>query len=179
MKKRMTHIYTGSGKGKTTAALGQAIRAIGQGLKVCVVQFAKPSDLETGEKRISDRLGDNLKIVQFGDSKTWLKPTSKQEVNEKMKNAVSDALKFAQECMDKADVDMLILDEIIVAVSLGVLTEEEVISIMKSKPAEIELILTGRGATVEMIELADLVTEMKEIKHPYQRGIDARRGIEY
>lgn len=179
MKKGITQIYTGSGKGKTTAALGLAIRAIGQGLKVCMIQFAKPSDFNTGEKKIANRLRDDLKLIQFGDLKTWVKPTSEQEITVDMKKAGAEALEFAKECMSKGDVDVLILDEIIVAVNLGAIAENDVISIMKSKPAEVELILTGRGATGEMIDMADLVTEMKDIKHPYQKGINARKGIEY
>jgi len=179
MKKGIIQIYTGSGKGKTTAALGLAIRAIGQGLKVCMIQFAKPCDFDTGEKKIVKKLVIDLKLVQFGDSRTWVKPTSEQEITVDMKKAGSEALEFAKECMTKGDVDVLILDEIIVAVNLGIIAEDDLISIMKSKPTGVELIMTGRGATIRMMDLADLVTEMKEIKHPFQKGINARKGIDY
>lgn len=179
MKKGLTQVYTGAGKGKTTAALGLALRAVGQGLRVCIIQFMKPNDFKTGEKAASQKLAPNLEIVQFGDSQVWGKGKPKTTLTASMKEACNEALDFAKSKVQDSHYDIIVLDEVLVALSLGLLSLAEIIELIKTKPEAVELVLTGRSAPPEIIELADLITEMREVKHPYQKGIKARQGIDY
>lgn len=179
MKKGLVQVYTGSGKGKTTAALGLALRAVGQGLTVCIVQFMKPTDFETGEKIAIQKLEPELQIQQFGDSSVWGKGRPKEGTTSDMKQAARNALDFAINNAKRGHYDIMVLDEINVALSQDLLKLDDVLSFIKGKPEGIELVLTGRGAPDQLIDAADLVTEMREIKHPYQSGIGARKGIEY
>ena len=179
MNKGLVQVYTGSGKGKTTAALGLALRAVGQGLRVCIVQFMKPTDFETGEKIAAQRLEPALQIKQFGNSSVWGKGRPKEGITSDMKQAARNALDFAINNADQGHYDIMVLDEINVALNQDLLKLDDVLAFVKGKPENIELILTGREAPQQLIEAADLVTEMREIKHPYQSGIKARKGIEY
>jgi cob(I)alamin adenosyltransferase len=165
-------IYTGNGKGKTTAALGAALRAVGHGKRVVMIQFLKGRLY--GELAAADRI-EGLTMEQFGRDE-FVDP----------KNLAPVDVEFAQkgwarvqEIVRDEKLDMLILDEVNVAVSFGLIPLPEVIQLMKNKPPRLELILTGRYAPDEMIELADTVTEMREVRHHYQKGIRARKGIEY
>lgn len=172
IKVGLIQVYTGKGKGKTTAALGQALRACGQGLKVVVIQFLK--GINTGELVASKKL-PGLKIVQAGSRKHVLK----KNANLKDRQMAEKGLRLAGEILGKNRCDILILDEINVAIDYGLLRIRDVISMIKKKPDNIELILTGRGAKKEIIDVADLVSDIKEVKHNYKKGISARRGIEY
>ena len=168
-------VYTGNGKGKTTAALGQAIRAVGSGLKVLILQFIKGGqrygELETLE--ILKNAGLTAEIRQCG-----LGFTSRGE-KENHKAAAAETLKIAREEILSGKFDMIILDEINYAVKFGLLTEDEMLDLVKIRPPELHLILTGRDASEKLIEIEDLVTEMKAVKHPFEKGIKAQKGIEF
>jgi len=173
----MIQIYKGKGKGKSTAAFGLALRAVGQGLKVLIVQFMKSTDFITGEIIAAKRLAPELKVAQFGDSKVWGLGMPKRKYSEKAKQVSEEALNYAKEQLDKWD--MIILDEIGIALHLGILAEQAAIDLLDSKPPELELVLTGLEMPAKITALADLVSEINDIKHPYYRGIEARKGIEY
>ena len=166
-------VYTGNGKGKTTAAFGLALRAIGRGLKVYVIQFIK-GGFDYGELYIADKL-PNLKLKAFGRGKfVTEKPAEKEDVK-----LAEEALALAEKVVKSGEYDIVILDEVNVALDLKLIKTEKVVELVKSKPRHVELVLTGRYAPAEIVEIADLVTEMKEIKHPFNKGQQARKGIEY
>lgn len=165
-------LYTGNGKGKTTAALGAALRALGHGKRVAVIQFMKGRFY--GEIAAIERL-EGLSIEQHGRDEFVDAENPDPIDRELARTGWSRAKELA---LDPA-IDMLILDEINVAVAFGLIDLSEVIAFVKSKPKHLELILTGRYAPPELIEAADTVTEMKEIKHHYSAGIASREGIEY
>lgn len=169
MKRGYTHIYTGNGKGKTTAALGLALRAMGWGMKVYIGQFMKGQ--KYGELESAKRFPELLRIEQFG------KDTFIHSATEEDRAMAKKGLERIKRAMDEG-YEIVIADEIITAVYFGLLEEEEVLELMRKKPKGVELVLTGRYATEKMIEMADLVTEMKEVKHYFQKGILARDGIE-
>lgn len=166
-------VYTGDGKGKTTAALGQALRAMGHGLTVFVIQFMK-GNIEYGELEMSRRLAPQFTLKQMG-RETFV---SKKNPDPKDIQMAKDAIALAKKCIDDNVSDILILDEINVALNFGLIALNDVIALIDRKPQNMELILTGRNAPKEIIEKADLVTEMREIKHYYRTGIAARVGIE-
>ena len=170
MKKGLVQVYTGNGKGKTTAAIGQAIRALGQDYKVCLIQFFKKPT--SGELKILKNF-PNLKLLHP-------LPLYPEEKNRNLlKRKIKDILPKISEIVKSKGYDLVILDEILIVLRDNLLAEEEILNLLKNKPASVELILTGRGATKKVLEAADLVTEMKEVKHPYRSGIKIRRGIEY
>jgi cob(I)alamin adenosyltransferase len=173
LKKGYVHIYTGNGKGKTTAALGQALRAAGSGLKTFFVMFMK--DFSYGEIRSIKHLGDWIKLEQYGNDSFVFR---KQPPDKEDKKAARLALKRAREAMLSNKYDIVILDEVCVAIHFGLLKSKELLSLLTEKPGPLELILTGRYCPTELTEKADLVTEMQEIKHYYQKGVAARKGIE-
>lgn len=167
----LIQVYTGDGKGKTTAALGLALRAVGQGMKVIVIQFIK-GDRTCGEHLFAAQYHP-FEIVQLntGDSFT--------QSLEELRSTTKQTLAFAEKTILGGDYDVVILDEIFVAVNKGLVSTEQVLSLMSKKPEPMELILTGRGAPKEIMEQADLVTKMVAVKHPLIKGIKARKGIEY
>jgi cob(I)alamin adenosyltransferase len=167
-------VYTGNGKGKTTAALGLALRAAGRGKIIKIIQFMKKTfygELET----IKKSLQNNITIEQYGLENFH---SSKDEITAAEREEALRAMRAAEEVLKKNQADILILDEIIVTAYFKIISEDEVIKLMELKPEKMELILTGRYASEEIIKRADLVTEMKEIKHYYQTGVVARIGIE-
>lgn len=172
LDKGLVQVYTGNGKGKTTAAFGLALRAIGRGLKVYVIQFIK-GGFDYGELYIVDKL-PNLTLKAFGRGKFIMKEPSKEDI----KNA-EEALSLAETVVKSGEYDMVVLDEINVALNLKLISLERVLELIRNKPKHVELVLTGRYAPEEIINAADLVTEMKEVKHPYNKGYQARRGIEF
>jgi len=165
------HVYTGNGKGKTTAAFGLAMRAAGRGKKVCIIQFMKP-DKGYGEQVSARKLG--IEVHAFGSNRFVNKNNPAREDIERAKKA----LNFAREKL-RENYDLIILDEINVALDFNLISLEDVLSLISMLPERTELVLTGRYAKEEIIERADLVTEMREVKHYYRKGVMAREGIEY
>lgn len=175
-KKGLVIVHTGPGKGKTTAALGLGFRAVGSGLKVIMVQFIKGS-WHYGELDAAKMLGDDrFQILPMGRGfvKVGVEKPDPEDVR-----MVEEAWNFAKEKILDGAYDMVILDEINYAISYNMLSPEEVARTLQAKPEMVHVVLTGRNAHPSIVECADLVTEMREIKHPYQRGIPAQRGIEY
>jgi cob(I)alamin adenosyltransferase len=169
-------VNTGPGKGKTTAALGTAFRAIGQGLRVLMVQFIKGS-WHYGELDTAEMLGDNrIQILPMG--RGFVKIGAEKPDPEDVRR-VEEAWQFASQKISSADYDLVILDEINYAISYKMLDPEKVVEALKNKPAAVHVILTGRNAHPSLVEAADLVTEMREVKHPFQKGLLAQRGIDY
>lgn len=169
----LVHVYTGPGKGKTTAALGLGLRAVGKGFKVFMIQFMK-GDIEYGEITAVRQL-DNFKIEQFGRP-DFVDREHPAKIDIEL---AQQGFARAKEILLENEFDIMILDEINVALDWKLLKLEDVVELIKNKPNNVEMILTGRYAHPELIELADLVTEMHEIKHPFQQGILARDGIEH
>ena len=164
-------VYTGEGKGKTTASLGLALRAAGAGLKVYIGQFMKKRSYS--ELKSLGRFKKNIKIEQFGRQRFIGREVTKGD-----KLAAQEGFKKVKKIIQEGKYDLVILDEINVALSYGLLEENEVIKIIKSRPKTQEIVLTGRNASQQVMELADLVTEMREIKHYFSKGVRARKGIE-
>ena len=179
LKKGLVQIYTGDGKGKTTAAFGLALRAAGQGNKVLIYQFLKPSSLDIGE-RFALQLGAVRIRVEALDVE-WDMAKSFEDTKQvaEAKAAISEALERIAQTAEKRFYDLLILDEIVFCLSKGLAKLEDIKSIIDKRDPAVEIVLTGRDATKELIALADLVTEMKKIKHPFDKGISTRRGIEF
>jgi len=173
LEKGFVQIYTGNGKGKSTAAIGQAVRAAGFGLKTYIVQFMK--EFPYNELISLKHLSEWIAIEQFGgDEFVYKKELPGEEELVKAKKG----LQTAREKMLSGEYDLIILDEAIVAIYFKLIETKELVEFIKIKPENVELILTGRYCPEELVELADLVTEMKEVKHYYQKGITSRRGIE-
>ncbi|OGO42066.1 MAG: cob(I)yrinic acid a,c-diamide adenosyltransferase [Chloroflexi bacterium RBG_16_57_9] len=169
-------VNTGDGKGKTTAALGTALRAVGYGWHVLILQFIKGT-WKYGEMEAIKRLEPEVELVRMG--KGFYKILNDNLPEEVHKEAAREALAFAREQMHSGKYDLIILDEINVALQTGLLDVKDVLTLLDERPAGLHLILTGRGAPPEIVERADMVTEMREVKHPYQQGIKAQRGIDY
>ena len=169
-------VYTGNGKGKTTAALGLSLRDIGYGHKVCMLQFIKGS-WHYGEMDSSKKLEPNFELIAVGKGFVGiLDDNSPREEHEKY---AAEALKICRKKIFSEEYDVVILDEVNYAINLGLIDVKEIIKIIKEKPEKVDLVLTGNHAKKEIIELADLVTEMKEIKHPFKSGIKAKKGIDF
>jgi cob(I)alamin adenosyltransferase len=175
-RKGLIIVLTGPGKGKTTAALGTALRAVGQGLKVLMVQFIKGS-WHYGELDAAKMLGEErLKILPMG--RGFVKVGAEKPHPEDVRR-VEEAWQFARGEILSERYDLVILDEINYAISYKMLAPELVVETLKNKPENVHVILTGRNAHPALQEVADMVTEMREVKHPYQKGVLAQRGIEY
>ncbi len=169
--KGFIQVYTGNGKGKTTAALGLALRAAGAGLKVFIGQFLKTA--EASEHKALARFKDLITIKTFGRKGFVTQPTEEDIA------LAQHGLEECAKAISSGDYALVIMDEINVALHLGLLPLEAVLKILKEKPDQVEVVLTGRYAPKELCKVADLVTEMKEIKHYYTQGIKARKGFEY
>lgn len=169
-------MYTGKGKGKTTAALGIVLRAVGHGMKVVMIQFIK-GEWYYGELTSSKRLEPEFELIAAG--KGFVGILDDDHPREDHQNAAKAALALAKEKLLSGGFDVVILDEINYAAKLGLISEEDVLQMIASKPNNTTLVLTGNYAPESVIAAADLVTEMKEIKHPYQQGIKAKKGIDY
>ncbi len=173
MKKGLVIVNTGNGKGKSTAAFGMLLRAWGRGLRVCVVQFIKSETGKWGEIKAAQKLG--IDWFATGDGFTW---TSK-DMDETVARAIT-GWEIAKEKITSGNYDVIVLDEFTYTMRFAWLDTVQVIDWLKAnKPAELHLVITGRNAPVELIEYADLVTEMLEVKHPYQQGILAQAGVEF
>lgn len=177
-KRGLIQIYTGEGKGKTTAALGQTVRALGWGMSVCWIQFIKGNS-NIGEvkflKNLPKKVAKKLCFKQFHRTKTYAigKPQNVHKV------ASQKALEFMEKMFKKDQYEMLILDELNNALEYNLIELEKVIRLIQNKPKKLHLVVTGRDAHPKIIKLADLVTEMKKKKHPFDKGFIATKGIEY
>jgi len=177
MKRGLVQIYTGEGKGKTTAAIGQAIRARGRDCKVLLVQFLKGKE-GSGEIPLLEGLG--IKVICKGEKDKWIFPERiKKDEKKKIRLEWNHFLDEISREVREEKYDLVILDEINVALYYKLIDKNKLIDFIKRKPASLEIILTGRHASPELIELAHLVSEIKCIKHPFDAGIKGRRGIEY
>jgi len=171
-RKALIIVYTGNGKGKTTAALGMLLRAWGRGMKVAMLSFMKNEDANFGEERAARRLG--VEMVPMGKGFTWLsKDLSRDEAMARQAWAVS------QSKIASGEYDIVILDEITYPINYGWLALEDVIEVLRHRPPNVHVVLTGRDAPQGLIDFADLVTEMREVKHPFQAGIKAQPGVDF
>ncbi len=172
-RKGLVQVYTGNGKGKTTAAFGQALRAIGQGYRVCIIQFMKGR--KYGECLAAERYLPNLVVHLSGlDSFVMREKPAPLDIE-----LARQGLAMARQAVASGEYDMVILDEVNVAVDFKLLPLAEVIDVIRSRPAAVDLVLTGRYAAPEVIALADTVSEIREVRHHYHAGIKERAGIEY
>ncbi|MBN2040592.1 MAG: cob(I)yrinic acid a,c-diamide adenosyltransferase [Spirochaetes bacterium] len=175
MEKGLVQIYTGNGKGKTTAAVGLALRAAGRNLKVIIVQFLKHPD--TGEVMcLTDKIPE-IEIHRFNSQTKFIRVMNDEELD-KLKKETESGLDLTRKIITENKCDVLILDECMGVVNNGFISVKDFIELIKSRPETMEIVLTGRDADPELVEIADLVTEMTKIKHPYDLGIAARTGIE-
>jgi cob(I)alamin adenosyltransferase len=178
--KGLVIVYTGDGKGKTSAALGNVFRALGHGWKVLVIQFFKGDWPVVFGEIESAKSHPNLEILQLG--KGFVSIMGDQKPFKEHQMAAGDAMRLAKEKIYSGQYNLVVLDEIIYAIDyldIRLVELKDVIEIIEKKPSHVHLILTGRNAKPEIIERADLVTEMKEIKHPFQKGIQAQKGIDF
>jgi len=173
MKKGLIQVYTGNGKGKTTAALGLALRAVGHGMKVLIVQFMK-GNTQYGELESAHKLSPYLTIIQKG-RETFISKLQPESMDFQL---AQEGFSIVKRAVQNKEYDIVILDEINLAVDYGLIPLSDLLQLMDSKPEIVELILTGRNAKPEVLERADLVTEMVECKHYFHKGIPAREGIE-
>lgn len=169
-------VYTGNGKGKTTAALGMSVRAVGWGWKVCILQFIKGS-WKYGELEGIKRLAPEVELRVLGQGFVGIIDDDKPF--EEHQQAARQGLAEAEQIVKSRDFQLVILDELNVALKLKLLTREEVEALLDTRPAEQHLVVTGRDAPEWLIERADLVTEMKEVKHPFQKGVEAQKGVDW
>jgi cob(I)alamin adenosyltransferase len=169
----LVQVFTGNGKGKTTAALGTVMRSLGHGLRVCIIFFMK-GNYDYGEYSTLSRL-NNIDMSSYGTRKL----TDPANIKPEEKEQAEMALDAARRALLAEKYDLVVLDEVNVASSFGLIEADEVIKLIEDKPLDVELILTGRNADDRIIGMADLVTEMVEVKHPFNMGIKARKGIEY
>lgn len=171
----LIHVYTGDGKGKTSSAVGLATRALGSGFRVCYCSFHKrPEKYGYTEIESLGRLGADISVFAKGH------PHLDRSINEnEIRREVAEAITYLRNLLKEKPVDLLILDEILISVRDRYLDEAVLLDFIKNKPPHTELVLTGRGATEKVMELADYVTFCRKLKHPYDNGITSRRGIEY
>ena len=169
-------VYTGNGKGKTTAALGMALRAVGHNYKVCMIQFIKGS-WHYGEMSSSKKLEPEFELIAVG--KGFVGIIDDKSPHSEHEKSAREALRISKEKILSKKFDIVILDEINYAIDLSLVELNPVLDLIKSKPSNVTLVLTGNHAKDEIIQSADLVTEMKEIKHPFKSGIKAKKGIDF
>ncbi len=174
LEKGLFSIFTGPGKGKTSAAVGTAVRAAGHGLKVYMLFFLKGDDYEHGEFKILEKLpGVTLKAV---GERSWVR---QQPVADKYRKMARQALAEIKQAMKSGAVDAVVIDEANLAITKGLIDLDDITSLVEHRPDDVELIITGRNAEPALVRMADLVSEILMIKHPFAEGVTARRGIDY
>lgn len=172
-EKGLLIVYTGAGKGKTTAALGMALRCIGHGMKVAVIQFIKGA-IDTAEERMLTSFGERVVFLRMGEGYTW-----ETQDRERDTRVAHSAWQKASEFLRDPSYAMVILDEFNIVLGHGYVTIDDVLPVLRQRPSMQHVVLTGRGALLALIEAADLVTEMKQVKHPFRNGIKAQAGVEF
>ena len=166
-------VYTGAGKGKTTAALGMVMRCLGHGMRVAIVQFIKGA-IDTAEQRALRNFGDQVTFLRLGEGYTW-----ETQDRERDTNVAQEAWGKAAEYMRNPEYAMVVLDELNIAVQHEYIDAAQVLAAVRDRPVMQHVVITGRGAKPEMLEAADLVSEMKMVKHPFRKGIKAQKGVEF
>ncbi|MBA3614336.1 MAG: cob(I)yrinic acid a,c-diamide adenosyltransferase [Nitrospirales bacterium] len=172
-EKGLLIVYTGAGKGKTTAALGMAIRCLGHGMNVAVVQFIKGA-IDTAEERILKSFGNQVVFLRMGEGYTW-----ETQDRERDAHVAQEAWTAVEKILQDPEFGMVILDELNIAIHHEYVSLEQVLKAVDQRPSGLHVVMTGRGAKPELIEAADLVSEMKMIKHPFRKGIKAQPGVEF
>lgn len=171
--KGLIMVHTGHGKGKTTAALGLAFRALGHGLPVCIIQFIKGT-WKYGELYSAKRFADLLEFHVVGEGFTW-----KSRDEERDRQAAREGWRLAKARIEEGSHHLVVLDEFTFALNYGMVDVDEALDSLRRKPEKLHVLITGRDAPAALVEIADLVTEMREVKHPYKSGIKAQKGIEF
>jgi cob(I)alamin adenosyltransferase len=179
LERGLVQIYTGQGKGKTTAAFGLALRAAGHEARVLIYQFLKPADLELGERGLIQSHLEGITLRCLDEPWDMFRSMHDQEQLKRVRKAVHEALLDLETAAHDKFFDLIVLDEIVFCLSQGLASMEDIRRLIEIRDPQVELVLTGRGASQELIDMADLVTEMRPVKHPYEKGITARKGIEY
>ena len=172
-EKGLLVVHTGAGKGKTTAALGMAIRCLGHGMKVAVVQFIKGA-IDTAEERILKSFGDQVVFLRMGEGYTW-----ETQDRERDKAVAQEAWAEVEKFLQDPSFGMVVLDELNIAIHHEYVSLDQVLNAVLKRPPMLHVVITGRGAKPELIEAADLVSEMKMLKHPFRKGIKAQKGVEF
>ncbi|HWC31188.1 MAG TPA: cob(I)yrinic acid a,c-diamide adenosyltransferase [Dehalococcoidia bacterium] len=171
-RKALVILYTGNGKGKTTAALGMLLRAWGRGMKVCMLSFIKTETSNYGEERAARKLG--IELIPLGGGFTWLSKDL-----DKDRELAQRCWTLCKEKIASGEYDIVVLDEITYPITYGWLDVDEVIKTLRTRPADLHVVITGRDAHEKLVEFADLVTEMREVKHPFNAGIKAQPGVDF
>ncbi len=179
LEKGLVQIYTGNGKGKTTAAFGLALRAAGHGAKVLIYQFLKPQDLDLGERGLINAHCEGVTIRWLDEPWDMFKSMHDEDQLTRVRAAIHEAMQELQTAAHEKYYDVIVLDEIVFCLNQDLVSMDDIKQLVKNRDRRVELVMTGRGANQNLIDMADLVTEMKLIKHPYNNGIGARKGIEY
>lgn len=172
-EKGLVMIHTGKGKGKTTAAMGLAMRAVGNGMKICIVQFVK-GVWNTGERAVLEKFPDQVVMKAMGEGFTWDTQDRQRDIA-----AAEAAWAYAKEAIENPDYKMVILDELNIVLRYDYLPLDEIVAVLKNKPEDKHVVITGRNAKEELIEVADLVTDMTMVKHHFRDGVKAQTGIEF
>ena len=172
-EKGLLVVHTGAGKGKTTAALGMVIRCLGHGMKVAVVQFIKGA-IDTAEERILKGFGDQMVFLRMGEGYTW-----ETQDRERDKTVAQEAWAEVEKILQDPTFGMVLLDELNIAIHHEYISLAQVLHAVSKRPPMLHVVITGRGAKPELIEAADLVSEMKMLKHPFRKGIKAQKGVEF
>ena len=179
LEKGLIQIYTGDGKGKTTAAFGLALRVAGHGGKALIYQFLKPDTLELGERNVLESHCEGIVVKWLDEPWDMFESMKDEEQIQRVRNSIHSVMQELETAAHEKYYDLIILDEIVFCLDLGLASMDDVRNLIKNRSKRVEVVLTGRKASAELIDLADLVTEMRLIKHPYDNGVQARKGIEY
>jgi cob(I)alamin adenosyltransferase len=179
LEKGLVQIYTGSGKGKTTAAFGLAMRAAGHGARVLIYQFLKPDTLQPGERAFISTKCEGIVVKWLDEPWDMFRSMQDTQQMERVRNAIHEAMQELETAAHEKYYDVIVLDEIVFCVNQKLAQMKDLVDLIEHRDPRVELVLTGRGASQELIDMADLVTEMRPVKHPYDNGTPARKGIEY
>lgn len=180
LDKGLVQVYTGQGKGKTTAALGLALRAAGHGANVLIYQFLKPAELALGERSfLQAGVIEGITLRALDEPWDMFESMGDKEAIHRIQKAIAEAMKELQTAAHEKYFDVIVLDEIVFCLQHGLASIDDIRRLIENRDPQVELVLTGRGATQELIDMADLVTEMRPLKHPFRNGTAARKGIEY